>query len=1129
MSPALAGSTFIRPHINLGYRQDHPEGVASVPELVEFAASYNPDHIFGVQNRTGENSPCDISFSQLRGAVEYASWWLISSGCTTGRTRRDQEIPPVGILLGSDIGIFIYMTALLRIGTPVRSRWRLLHKLFSVLLLSARLTPIAIAHLLKETSPSCVLIGSHVARSSKEALSILHSQGSSSVPAFVHALGYEDLLTPDHERQNIIIPPTYTDWRRDDLDALVMHSSGTTGLPKPIYHSQTYPLLFAACHRLPEQQNPFGYVVSTLPLYHVSAQFVVNASYSSPWQGFGLLAPSLSLSIGMPFILPPASAIPTGKTTLQLLESTGARYMFTVPSILEEMSRISGGLGLEALKDLEIVATGGAPMKESVGAELAAAGVKLLNHWGCTELGAIAPIERVVRGYDWHYVKPRTDTGITMIPLNDGTKSFRLVGYPPGWPHPFEVQDLLVTNPNDSEQYKIMGRADDLLVLSTGEKVRPTNLEHAVAEHPAVKDVLAFGAGQVCLGLLIELSADSFDCADVHESEIRTAILASLHPYLERGNSFTDKHGKISTEMVILTRENTKPFTRTDKGSLARKSILTAFDQEIRGCYESADVQDVTPFPSLYPSDSPALLDSIRTLVHSIAGNSDIPDSVDFFEAGMDSLHASRLRRAIMNALHVTPDLPGTIQDLDPDFCFENSSIEKLLAAITHLMTGTQVAPSMPGDVKEARRIRAMEDMYDKYREELHNFQSLAAHVRISRLKRRAAAGYKKVVVLTGSTGSLGCFLLARLANDPEVSKVICLNRRHSGATTPRQRQMDLMAKRGAYMSSYAWDKVVLHGAELSRSDFGLGENEFSELLGTTHIIHNAWPVNFNRSLSSFEPHVRGLSNLVRLAVLSAGRRNTGSAPTRILFASSIAVAGRFPSLHPHGPFEVPETVLEAVNSAGFGYPDAKWVCERLLLCASELFGDASSIEEPLIQGSSVRIGQMTGPEGSGAWNESEHFPIIVRTSQQLGALPALEGSLSWIPVNRAGSILTELLFSRGFKPFYHMENPSRQSWNGIISNLSIILGGPHGPLPLIPLSEWLGCVRDLGDDPARNAAYKILPFLERDFQTMSNGTVILRTATARLDSLTMVKSTALDRQHLDEYVSYWRSIGAMS
>lgn len=96
--------------------------------------------------------------------------------------------------------------------------------------------------------------------------------------------------------------------------------------------------------------------------------------------------------------------------------------------------------------------------------------------------------------------------------------------------------------------------------------------------------------------------------------------------------------------------------------------------------------------------------------------------------------------------------------------------------------------------------------------------------------------------------------------------------------------------------------------------------------------------------------------------------------------------------LNAQGPLEVPEVSLDAENTAEFGYPEAKWVGECVLLAAEDLFGHAGNAEEPLIKVSNVRIGQMTGPEGSGAWNESEHFPIIVKTSQQLGALPSLDG-----------------------------------------------------------------------------------------------------------------------------------------
>ena len=112
-------STFIRPHINIGYGNDRPSGVSSLPDLIEFDAQHNPDHLFGLQSRVGDAPPCEITFSQLQTAVENASSWLVHSGVTTGRTSRETKVPPVAILLGSDVGIFMYMAALNRLGTPV--------------------------------------------------------------------------------------------------------------------------------------------------------------------------------------------------------------------------------------------------------------------------------------------------------------------------------------------------------------------------------------------------------------------------------------------------------------------------------------------------------------------------------------------------------------------------------------------------------------------------------------------------------------------------------------------------------------------------------------------------------------------------------------------------------------------------------------------------------------------------------------------------------------------------------------------------------------------------------------------------------------------------------------------------
>lgn len=54
-----------------------------------------------------------------------------------------------------------------------------------------------------------------------------------------------------------------------DRNVLILHSSGTTGMPKPISSSHRYLLGFTACHSFADPAHAQGVNVSTLPLYHV--------------------------------------------------------------------------------------------------------------------------------------------------------------------------------------------------------------------------------------------------------------------------------------------------------------------------------------------------------------------------------------------------------------------------------------------------------------------------------------------------------------------------------------------------------------------------------------------------------------------------------------------------------------------------------------------------------------------------------------------------------------------------------------------------------------------------------------------------------------------------------------------
>jgi len=79
----------------------------------------------------------------------------------------------------------------------------------------------------------------------------------------------------------------------------------------------------------------------------------------------------------------------------------------------------------------------------------------------------------------------------------------------------------------------------------------------------------------------------------------------------------------------------------------------------------------------------------------------------------------------------------------------------------------------------------------------------------------------------------------------------------------------------------------------------------------------------------------------------------------------------------------VPETAMtDAALAVGSGYPESKWVAERILTLASE-----KTSLRPVI----VRIGQLSGGR-NGSWNPVEWVPSIVRSGQLLGCLPLAPG-----------------------------------------------------------------------------------------------------------------------------------------
>ncbi|OKL64463.1 hypothetical protein UA08_00993 [Talaromyces atroroseus] len=372
------------------------------------------------------------------------------------------------------------------------------------------------------------------------------------------------------------------------------------------------------------------------------------------------------------------------------------------------------------------------------------------------------------------------------------------------------------------------------------------------------------------------------------------------------------------------------------------------------------------------------------------------------------------------------------------------------------------------------------------------------------------------VILLTGATGNLGTHLLQSLLNREEVSQVICLNR--LTRQDPATRQADALKSRGIQIPSNWWSsRIRIFETKTESANLGLEPDAYQYLCNnTTHIVHNAWPMSFRRPLSSFEPQFKVMENLQQLArdIRIVQRAKGLTSLPRLLFISSIGVVGHHPAILKHEPVPEAPVPSDGSSSLEMGYARAKLQCEQMIQ------NDASS--EDSMESCFARIGQMTGTREHGIWNSDEHFPALLKASQDIGALPRLEGSASWLPVDVAAAAVSDILLDpRPPHLVYHIENPARQPWSEIIEQLAQPILGDGAAT--IPYNEWLARVKAAQTHVSHSPIQSLLDLFERDFTRMDCGGVVLDTSLAQSVSPSLREATAVDAKTISLYVSNWK------
>ncbi|KAL8628329.1 hypothetical protein Q9189_005950 [Teloschistes chrysophthalmus] len=690
--------------------------------------------------------------------------------------------------------------------------------------------------------------------------------------------------------------------------------------------------------------------------------------------GFGALAPCLALSVGKPGCFPPASTIVNCNLVASIAKNRDITSLMTVPSILEDFTHMGEfDVAAQILARLKFVACGGGGLKIPVEMTLESKGVTLLNHFGATELGTLAPIFQPESDYDWRYLRVRSDLGLELQTLEPKSRLCKLVGYPFAWNTNFELQDRLERNPLNEREVKILGRNDDLIVLATGEKVLPHPLEQAIEQHPLVRRAIAFGNGQTEFGFLVDPMDEKISAIDLIE-KIWPSVLAA--------NSLMDHHAWVSARSAILVKPLDKSIPLSDKGSAQRREVYKIFETEIASVYQRLEASQASeggaPFDLEHVEETLRSMAPLCLPLHAKLDPSD--DDEDFVNLGMDSLKATKFRRLLNASLRTSSHEVYGCQDLPSDFIYAHPSISRLAKALKE---------PIDGSVSGQDTARVMKALTSKY--------AIMPDKSKSQCK-------PHVIVLTGSTGNLGAHMLAQMAELDGISRVICMLR-PQGASSPgqfsnnlAQRQTKALQERGMQLSEKAWLKIHLLPWQAGKEFLGLGEDVFQDLASqVTHIFHGAWPMDFKMKVSSFEPQIKAVRDLIELARLAHGKRP--SVRPRLVLASSIAVLGCYSKVTSSGPV-VPEVTLnDPFVALPLGYAQAKWCCEKIIESAQESI--PGEIECMI-----VRIGQISGSQTMGYWSPKEHFPALVKACQDVKAVPNLHGTRqkahSWLVAQMA-------------------------------------------------------------------------------------------------------------------------------
>lgn len=307
-------------------------------------------------------------------------------------------------------------------------------------------------------------------------------------------------------------------------------------------------------------------------------------------------------------------------------------------------------------------------------------------------------------------------------------------------------------------------------------------------------------------------------------------------------------HARFSRDVVLFTKPD-RPLARTPKGTLSRAASLAAYLKDIDGMYEALDQHEcikteLGTLASMYTKGDVERW--LKTRLESLLDR-DIDIEADLFQQGLDrcafqmlplkyqgadvticaySLTATFLLRELKHALgsSLEPQHQQIAKSLVQETIFRNPTISQLSNIV---LLPTTVLPTATSEDAQEENIKLIQRLIQKY----DPVTAVKASPKVRSLS-------VERIVVTGTTGGLGSYLLAQLVGNDRVERVWALNRKpNAGGKSLHQRQLDSFNDKSLDTDLLYHPKLVLLESDLTEEKLGLSEEVYYEV-STYELLH---------------------------------------------------------------------------------------------------------------------------------------------------------------------------------------------------------------------------------------------------------------------------------------------------